>query len=73
MKKEIEEEFEYSIKVSFNKTKAKIEFDGDTPPGPMSHGIALLILALNNEVEGDIGDTLDGVIDSIKNIQGDMG
>ncbi len=71
MSKKIDDKFDYSIKVSFSKTEASIEFGGDTPAGPMAHGIALLILALNNQVEGDIMETFSGVVDAIKNINGD--
>lgn len=62
---------DYGIKITFNKTKANIEFDNEQKAEHIAHGIALLILAFNNKVGGDFENTINGIFDAIKNINGD--
>lgn len=58
----------YGIEINFNKTKAEINFKNEPNASQFAHGIALLILALDNQVEGGIKNTLGGVVDAMENI-----
>lgn len=62
---------DYSIKITFNKTKANIEFENNPKSEHIAYGIALMILAFNNKVGGDFENTINGIFDAIKNINGD--
>lgn len=64
-------DIDYGIKITFNKTKANIEFENSPKSEHIAHGIALMILAFNNQVDGDLNNTIGGIFDAIKNINGD--
>lgn len=66
-----DEDITYGVSIEFNKTNANIEFTNNPNASHFAHGIALLILTLNNQVEGGMNNTLHGVIDAINNIQGE--
>ena len=63
-------DIDYGIKITFNKTKANIEFENSPKAEHIAHGIALMILAFNNQVGGDLNNTISGIFDAIKNIKG---
>lgn len=64
------EDTTYGIEINFNTTNAKINFTNSPNASQFAHGIALLILTLDERVEGDLNNTVSGIIDAIQNIQG---
>jgi len=58
------------IVVEFNDKKASIEFEGIECANDLAHGIALLILALNDKVDGTMEDTFSGIVNSVNSIKG---
>ena len=63
-----EKDIEYSIQVKFTKNSATIDTSDKIGAGEFAHGIAILILAFNNQLEGRLEDTMSGIVDSINNI-----
>lgn len=63
------EDLEYTINIKFNKKKAEIDFKNEPNASQIAHGIALLILVLDNRVEGEIKDTFSGIVEAVNNIQ----
>ena len=68
MSKKLKDGYEHSITIDFGKTGAEISFANETSPGAMSHAAALMIISLNNRVEGNMQETISGVVDSLKSI-----